>query len=166
MYAFGEDGFGDCGNRDHCGGVCEAGGIPIWAEDGNFVIGGAESFHPFVSLLPIVEGRSHAMEAEEGVCYEFGFGPDASLDAVVRFDVAIDCWALARAKCIEGERNVAWAAESSVYLRGHGNQCRSSQWCLRVEVGMPFLRVLYVKVVRSEEQRRRESFKGQKAVFK
>lgn len=106
------------------------------------------------------------MEAEEGVCYEFGFRPDAGLDAVVGLDMAIDCWPLARAKCIEGERNVAWAAGSSVYLRGHGNQCRSSQWYLRVEVGMPFLRVLYVKVVRSEEQRRRESFKGQKAMLK
>ena len=41
------------------------------------------------------------MEAEERVCYEFGFGPHAGLDAVVGFDVAIDCWKLARAKYIE-----------------------------------------------------------------
>lgn len=90
MYAFGEDGFRNWRDRDHLRGVCEAGSISVWAEDGDFIGGRAEGFHSLVGLLPVVEGGCHAMETEEGVCYEFGFGPDAGLDAVVGFDVAID----------------------------------------------------------------------------
>lgn len=41
-------------------------------------------------------------------------------------------------------------AGSSVYLRGHGIQCHSSQWCSRVVGGMPYLREEEVKVVKSE----------------
>lgn len=91
MYAFGEYGFRDRRDGDHCCRVCQPGGIAGWSEDGNFIIGGAEGFHAFVGLLPVVEGGGHAMEAEEGVCYEGGFGPDTSLDAEVGFDVTIDC---------------------------------------------------------------------------
>jgi len=132
VYTFGEDGFGDCRNGDHCGGVCKAGGISIWAEDSDFVIRGAKGFHPFVGLLPVVEGGSHAMEAEERVCYEFGFGPHAGLDAVVGFDVAIDCWKLARAKyievmgsggvvCLPSRTRKPMSLQSMVFTGGGGN---------------------------------------------
>ena len=66
-----------------------AGSILRRAEDGDAVIGGPESFNAFVGLLAVVEGGGHAMEAEVGVCDEFGRGPLAGADGVVGFDVAV-----------------------------------------------------------------------------
>jgi len=65
--------------------------ISVWAEDGDLVVRRAEGLHALVCLLAIVERRCHAMEAQVWVCYVFGLRPDASLDAVVGFDMAIDC---------------------------------------------------------------------------
>jgi hypothetical protein len=45
-------------------------------------------------LLAIVEARCHAMDTEEGVCYEGWRRPDGGFDTVVGFDMAIDCGAL------------------------------------------------------------------------
>jgi hypothetical protein len=42
-------------------------------------------------LLAIIKPRCHAMEAQERVRYVFGLRPDAGLDAVVGFYMAIDC---------------------------------------------------------------------------
>jgi len=77
------------GYSDERGGVRHSGGILGWAEDGNAIIGGSESFDAFVGLLAVVKGRSHAMEAEVGVCDEFWRGPLACVDGVVGFYVAI-----------------------------------------------------------------------------
>ena len=89
--AFLEDRFWYGRDRDEACGVCQACGIAGRAEDGDFVIRRAESLHALICLLAIVERRCHAMEAQEGICYIFGLRPDASLDTVVGFDMAIDC---------------------------------------------------------------------------
>lgn len=70
--------------------MCQACSIAIRAEDSDFVVGGAECLHSLIGLLAIVERRCHAMETQEGVCYVFGLRPDAGLDTVMRFDMAID----------------------------------------------------------------------------
>lgn len=91
MDALLEDGLRNRRDGDEARRVRQACGIALRAEDGDFVVRRAEGLHALVCLLAIVERRCHAMEAQEGVCYVFGFRPDASLDAVVRFDMAIDC---------------------------------------------------------------------------
>ena len=91
MDALLEDGLRNRRDGDEGRRVCQSCSIALGAEDGDLVVRGAESLHALVCLLAIVERRCHAMEAQEGVCYIFGFRPDASLDAVVRFDMAIDC---------------------------------------------------------------------------
>lgn len=78
------------GYGDERGGVGHAGGILRGAEDGDAVIGGAERLDAFVGLLAVVQGGSHAVEAEAGICDEFWSGPLAGVDGVVGFDVAVD----------------------------------------------------------------------------
>lgn len=75
---FKEEGFGDRGHGDVGGGFVEAGGIGVWAEDGDFVGGRAEGFEAFVALLAVVEGGGEDVEGKEGGGDEFGLGPACS----------------------------------------------------------------------------------------
>lgn len=83
------------------------------AEDGDLGVGFAEGFDTFVGLLAcgaeglawsgakevlesvmgftVVKGWCHAMNAQERVFNELWRSPLASLDAVVGFDMTIDC---------------------------------------------------------------------------
>ncbi len=69
-------------------------GITLWSEDCNVTIWGAESLHPFVGLLTVVEAWCHAMDTEIWVSDVFGGRPYTSLDTVVGLDVPINCAAL------------------------------------------------------------------------
>ncbi len=69
----------------------QACGIAVRSEDGDLVVRGPERFHALIRLLAIVESWGHAMEAQERVCDVFRLRPDAGLDAVVGFDMPIDC---------------------------------------------------------------------------
>lgn len=65
-------------------------GILRRSEDLELAIGRPVGFHAFVGLLPVVEARGQAMDAEERVGNKFWARPFSGLDAVVGFDMAID----------------------------------------------------------------------------
>lgn len=72
--------------------MLHAQGVTIGAEDlDGGVAGGPEGFETLVGLLAVVEGRGHAMDADEGVADEFGGRPLTSFLGPVGFDVAVDC---------------------------------------------------------------------------
>ena len=91
MYALVENRFGDWRDGDEACRVRHACSIAGGSEDGDFVVRRAESLQALIGLLAIIEPRCHAMEAQERVRYVFGLRPDAGLDAVVGFHMAIDC---------------------------------------------------------------------------
>lgn len=67
-------------------------GILHRAEEVYLLVGGvAEGFHALVALLTVVEARSHAMDAQEGVFNEGWRAPLAGGFGVVGFNVAVDC---------------------------------------------------------------------------
>lgn len=70
--------------------------IALGAKNGDIVIRRAECLHSFVGLLTIVECWCHAMETKVWICNKLRRAPFASLDAVVRLDMAIDCTELAQ----------------------------------------------------------------------
>ena len=71
--------------------MSEAGGVFLWTEDSDVVVGAAKGLHTLVSLLSVIENRCHAMEAKIGVGDEGWRRPLACLNTVMRFDVAVDC---------------------------------------------------------------------------
>ena len=60
-------------------------------EDGYLVIWCSECFDSLKCLLAIIQCRCHAVYAEIGILDELGLAPFSDPDAVVRFDMAIDC---------------------------------------------------------------------------
>ena len=102
----------------------DSGCVACGAEDGDFVGGRAERFHTFIGLLAVVQRGRHAVDAQIGIRYELRRAPFPSFDAVVGFDVAVDC----EVSGGDGELG-KWRGEGcvSAYLRGLGNQYHSSQ---------------------------------------
>lgn len=96
--------------------MCKSRGIAVGAEEGNFVVRGTECLLAFEALLAIVQARGHAMDAKVRVCYVFWLRPDASLDAVVSFNMATDCGEKVSEsqKQIRGVRNTFAEHESNV----------------------------------------------------
>lgn len=86
-----EEGLGDARHGDDVGGVLEAQGVLVRAEDVDCgVTGRAEGLEALVGLLAVVEGRGHAVDAHEGVRDELEGGPLAGRDGVGGLDVAVD----------------------------------------------------------------------------
>lgn len=75
---------------DEGGRVLHADGVAVGAEDLNVAGGGAECLETLIGLLAVVQGRGHAVDADEGVRDELGSSPFPRLDRVVALDVAID----------------------------------------------------------------------------
>lgn len=112
-------------DRDEGRRVLEARGVAVGAEDGDAVVARqAEGFEAFVGLLAVVEGGGHAVQADVGVGDEGRGGPDAGVDGVVRFDVAVYWGEAGSARwMVFGERG------GRAYLRGRGSPRWTSQSC-------------------------------------
>lgn len=84
-----EERWWDCWDRHEGSRVGHARSIHGRAEDSDTIAGGSESFYTFKCLLAVVEGRSHAMDAEVGICDELWTAPLTSPYGVMRLDVTI-----------------------------------------------------------------------------
>ena len=125
MHRLEEDGFWELRDGDEGCGVLETGSVVLGAEDVDcLVVGGAEGFHALVGLLTIVEAGGHAMDTEERGGDESWFGPLAGLDAVVRFDVAVDC-----GRCLLADGGVKEGFKYITCLRERGIRCLTSRLC-------------------------------------
>lgn len=73
------------------GRVLHAHGVLVRAEQRNLLVARqAEGLEALVGLLPVVEGRRHAVDADEGVRHILERRPLAGVHRVRRFDVAVD----------------------------------------------------------------------------
>lgn len=82
---------GDGRHRHEGCAVLHPGGVAVRSEDlDGGVAGGPEGLEALVGLLPVVEGRGHAVDADVWVCNELEGGPFTCLFGEAGFDVAVD----------------------------------------------------------------------------
>lgn len=76
-------------DADSLGRVLHPHGIAVGAEHLDIARGGTECLEALVGLLPVVQGRRHAVDTDEGIGDELGSRPFPGFDGIMGFDVAV-----------------------------------------------------------------------------